>query len=414
MKNYDQILKDVKVFAIKRIAEYPDTITYHNAFYANRLNRYIRDIGKAEGLNESDLKLGQICGWLISASFDKTVIVFEDCMISDNMEVVVPEVATEFFGERTGETDVLNSIIQVISKIWFDKNPQSTLERVLYDSITADFVHDSGAKLKAAYSELLLKNVEITKGNWYEVIGNMASKVSFQTDFGKENLQPKMNSILKSIKKDKKEMENLKTEVITKELDISEKEMNKLKKSLTKAKGRNDRAIQTLFRTTSKNHYTLNEMVDRKASIMITTNSIILSLVISGIIGRGELEHPVHYIPIAMLTLTSIISIIFAILSTRPNKTQGHFSEQEIRSKQGNLLYFGNFHNMKLRDYEWGMLQMLNDSDYLYSSMVRDLYFLGQTLNKKYKHIRIALNVFLIGFVISLLCFVIVRVTVHW
>jgi len=178
-------------------------------------------------------------------------------------------------------------------------------------------------------------------------------------------------------------------------------------------KGRDDRAIQTLMRTTSKNHYTLNEMVDRKANIMITVNSIILSLVISGIIGKAELQHPIHYLPVAMLALTSISSIVFAILSILPNRTQGKFTEEEIRGKQGNLLYFGNFHEMKQRDYEWGMLQMMNDSEYLYSSMVRDIYYLGQILYSKYSLIRWSLRIFLGGFVLSLIAFAVIRSFVH-
>ena len=75
--------------------------------------------------------------------------------------------------------------------------------------------------------------------------------------------------------------------------------------------------------------------------------------------------------------------------------------------KKGNLLYFGNFHNMKFRDYNWGMLQMLNDSEYLYTSMIRDQYFLGQMLSRKYKNIRIALVTFLIGFSLGAVSFLI-------
>jgi len=90
-----------------------------------------------------------------------------------------------------------------------------------------------------------------------------------------------------------------------------------------------------------------------------------------------------------------------------PAKTQGDFSEEEIRSKEGNLLYFGNFHNMQLRDFEWGFLQLLNDKDYLYQSMIRDYYFQGIALNRKYKFIRTSLTIFLIGFGVAFSFFLI-------
>ena len=60
--------------------------------------------------------------------------------------------------------------------------------------------------------------------------------------------------------------------------------------------------------------------------------------------------------------------MIFAVIAITPFKTQGIFTESEIREKKGNLLYYGNFHGMDLRDFEWGMLEMLNDGNFLYST----------------------------------------------
>jgi len=150
-------------------------------------------------------------------------------------------------------------------------------------------------------------------------------------------------------------------------------------------------------------------MVDRKANIMITVNSIILSLVLAGVIGEagehGHLHISQQDVPIIILTLSSAISIIFAILSITPGNTHGKFTEEEIRNKQGNLLYYGNFHKMHARDYEWAFLQMMNDQEYLYSSMVKDIYFLGKLLARKYKLIRIALTTFLIGMSVAVFVF---------
>ena len=143
-------------------------------------------------------------------------------------------------------------------------------------------------------------------------------------------------------------------------------------------------------------------MVDSKASIMITVNSIILSLILGGIIGKSSKEIVV-YVPSIIFAVANLISITFAIISIVPNKTQGNFTEEEIRSKKGNLLYFGNFHNMHYRDFEWAFLQMLQDKDYLYSSMIRDFYYQGQILHKKYIHLRISLYTFLFGLGIAIL-----------
>jgi len=55
----------------------------------------------------------------------------------------------------------------------------------------------------------------------------------------------------------------------------------------------------------------------------------------------------------------------------------------------------------------WGMREMLKDPDYLYGSMIKDIYFLGVILGKKYRLLRIAYTIFMFGFVIAVLSFVV-------
>ena len=60
---------------------------------------------------------------------------------------------------------------------------------------------------------------------------------------------------------------------------------------------------------------------------------------------------------------------------------------------------------MKLDDYMWGMKEMMKDSDYLYGSLIKDIYFLGVVLGKKYRFLRISYTIFMFGFVIAILSF---------
>ena len=107
------------------------------------------------------------------------------------------------------------------------------------------------------------------------------------------------------------------------------------------------------------------------------------------------------------MLITAIFSIVFAVISILPDNTHGKFTKEEIMDKRGNLLFFGNFHKMKFPDYEWGILEMLSDQEYLYSTMIRDIYYLGKTLQKKYWAIRISLYIFIIGLVLSSLLFLV-------
>jgi hypothetical protein len=97
--------------------------------------------------------------------------------------------------------------------------------------------------------------------------------------------------------------------------------------------------------------------------------------------------------------------MVFSILATRPNVTTGTFTREDIRQRKVNLLFFGNFHRSSLEDFDWGMREMMNDSDYLYGSMIKDLYFLGKVLGKKYEYLRLAYTVFMWGLIVSVLAY---------
>ena len=167
-----------------------------------------------------------------------------------------------------------------------------------------------------------------------------------------------------------------------------------------------DRSIATVFRIMANNHISLSQMADSKANILISVNSIILSIIISTLFEKLQTD-PNLQIPVALIVTVCVLSIVFGILATRPNVTSGKFTRDDIANKRTNLLFFGNFHNVSLDDYNWGMNEMLVDKDYMNTSMIKDNYFLGVVLAKKYRYLRIAYNVFMFGLVIAMLAFVV-------
>ena len=97
--------------------------------------------------------------------------------------------------------------------------------------------------------------------------------------------------------------------------------------------------------------------------------------------------------------------MVFATLATRPKITEGKVTREAIKQRKANLLFFGNFHSMPLDDFQWGVNEMLSDPEFLYSSMSRDLYFLGIVLAKKYQYLSICYNIFMYGLIASVLAF---------
>ena len=110
-------------------------------------------------------------------------------------------------------------------------------------------------------------------------------------------------------------------------------------------------------------------------------------------------------IPTIIMLLSSVISIIFAILATKPNVTFESFNAEDVKSKKVNLLFFGNFYQMSIDAYEEAMQDLIKDRDYLYNSLTRDLYFLGKVLERKYRLLSITYTIFMIGTILSVLAF---------
>ena len=97
--------------------------------------------------------------------------------------------------------------------------------------------------------------------------------------------------------------------------------------------------------------------------------------------------------------------MVLAVVATRPNVTRGKFTKEDVEQKRVNLLFFGNFHQMKLDEYEWAIQELLKDKDYVYSSLTKDLYFLGLVLNRKYRILRWTYTTFIVGIVVSVFAF---------
>ena len=123
-----------------------------------------------------------------------------------------------------------------------------------------------------------------------------------------------------------------------------------------------------------------------------------------------KLDKPDNYYliyPTLLFLFVSVVTMIFSILSTRPKVTSGTFTKEDVKNRKVNLLFFGNFHKMPLEDFQAGMTELMNDRDYLYKSLMKDLYFLGIVLNRKYKLLRIAYTIFMVGIILSVIAFVI-------
>lgn len=194
----------------------------------------------------------------------------------------------------------------------------------------------------------------------------------------------------------------------TQNQDITSTSSVEIEGGKKKNKERTERGIDTMFRTTLNNHNNLSGMVDNKANILLSVNAIIISVSLTTIIPKLDNPSNAHLIiPTLILIISSVIAITFAILATRPSITNGSFTRKEVEDKKVNLLFFGNFYKMSFEDYSWAMNELIKDKEYVYNSMIKDLYNLGIVLENKYRLLRIAYTFFMFGIIISVVAFLV-------
>ncbi len=182
------------------------------------------------------------------------------------------------------------------------------------------------------------------------------------------------------------------TESISEKASSENQRMEKLKKY-------DSRGVQTLFRTLSRNHYNLLKMVDNKARIMLTVNSIISSLLLGALVlvpANGEFTITIGT---RILVICSLFSMIFAIFSMLPHRYIG--KEFRASSYKGTL-YADNFANQSLVEFKEELNRIMESGQNTYDEMVVDLYFLGKAIAKKQRLLLISSGILLIGIIATI------------
>ncbi len=166
------------------------------------------------------------------------------------------------------------------------------------------------------------------------------------------------------------------------------------------------RGVETMFRTSLKNHIQLSAIADSKANILLSVNAVIISIALSNLIPKLDNNQYLVY-PTLILMVFSVAVVILAVIVTRPNVSNVKVTRDMVMQKRTNVLFFGNFYQMNLEDFEWSIDYLMHHDDVLYNSMTKDLYYLGLVLERKYRLLRTAYTVFIVGILVSSLAFII-------
>lgn len=370
--------------------------TYHNLEHTVQVVDKIKILAKEENISPEDTENLLLAGWFHDLGYVDN---------ADNHEEESRKIASDFLKQHQFPEERIAKIGELILATDKFYKPKNHLEEVIKDADLYHLASDDYFRICENLRQEIkeVHHQKFSKLKWAELNISFFAKHQFYTKFAKENWQPekeknveKILSSIRNMKEEKKEKSSLEKDKAL----LNKKKLEKLESP--------ERGIETMFRVTLNNHTKLSQIADSKANILLSVNAIIISVALSTLIPKLDAPSNSHLIvPTFLMIISSVACIILAIMSTRPKVSSGTFTRKEIEDKKVNLLFFGNFYKMPMEEYLWAMKEMMKDRQYLYDTMIKDLYYLGVVLNRKYTLLRLTYTVFTIGIIASVVAFVV-------
>jgi predicted metal-dependent HD superfamily phosphohydrolase len=372
-----------------------DNLVYHSIEHTRTVVEKANEIAAHYELSEKDIVVLNIAAW-----FHDTGHLFTDPSSHEQKSMAL---AQEWIAGKDGYSELGQEIEKAIAATKLSVAPEGLVQEIIKDADTYHFGTPEFRKMdKLMKKEMSLRNLSGMVRDWKENTLALLESHRYYTSYCKDLLETGKQ---KNISRIKKKIEKVAPENVSPSVLPAAEPRGK-----TDGKGGPagivTKGIQTMLRLTSENHMRLSEMADNKANILISVNAIIISVILTVLIRKIEVDKHLA-IPTMIFLATSLTTIVLSILATRPKITKGNFTREDILNKKTNLLFFGNFFKSELEEYKWGMSTMMKDPDYLYGTLVDDIYYLGIVLGRKYRLVRIAYSVFMIGLIISAFAFII-------
>jgi F0F1-type ATP synthase assembly protein I len=389
-------LAQEKVLEIFNRREEP-RLVFHNYALAAEIAARAAEIAKAEGLEAAEAEAAQIAAWFLLSGF-----------VNDYSQPYEHSLAhARQFLEDIDYTAAGRKLVFDAVRTFGDKrSPNTPVESVVTDAynlsvFAIDFIERS--PLMKLERELLMGQA-LDRRDWTRWQLQSLLRTSLYTHFAKTNFQQQLSQQINEQKK--RSGKNEAPALGIEDGDPMPDEEPTLRPFQDLEKKLPTRATQTFFRANYRNHINLSAIADNKANIMISVNSILISVLISMLTYRNISEtNPMVLLPVIIFLVTGLASLIFAVLSARPKVTMLNYPGADKAHLKRNIIFFGNFVHLDLEEYEEAMDALFRDDELLYGNMTRDLYYLGKVLDKKYRYLSISYNIFMVGFVATVSTF---------
>ncbi|MBL3655465.1 Pycsar system effector family protein [Fulvivirga sediminis] len=367
--------------------ELSDQLLYHSLSHTTEVVEASVSLGFDTGLSDEDQEILELAAWFHDAGYIKKY---------NGHEAESVEFAKEFLSKEGYPKEKLEKVNSLILSTVLGHQSENLLEELLHD---ADMSH-MGRKRFFRKGELLRVELEnyldktYTELEWEEHQYNFLVSNSFITAAARSSYERRR---VKNIKKQRKNI--LKARKVT------------VRTNTGKDFGR---GIDTLYRANYRNHINLSAIADGKANMMISINTIMISVIVtlSGAslsLSKGFAVESLRFtIPILILLVGALVSVVFAVLSARPKVTEKDVDLEKVKTDKISLLYFGNFLGVPKEEFVQYLNNLKKDQKRLYDSMSVDIYHLGIVLKEKYRLLSISYNIFVAGLSLTVVAFIVI------
>jgi len=171
--------------------------------------------------------------------------------------------------------------------------------------------------------------------------------------------------------------------------------------------------ILNIIRTTMRNNIELTHIADNKANVLLSLNALMLTFLVPFVVPNFETIKKFHLtIPLGLLIITAFVTIYISTLVLKPSK----FDQNQKLLKKGKYVspfFFGNFFQMNKEEFSSYIKGALSDNELIKEHLTEDLHYIGSRLGRKMTLVRLAFNVFIIGFFSSMTIAVILIFTAN-
>ena len=161
-----------------------------------------------------------------------------------------------------------------------------------------------------------------------------------------------------------------------------------------------------LLQVVNRNQYTRNQMVDRKARILLSVNAVLLSLIIGRVITRNVLPDATLAL-LAFLGLACFVSMVFAVLAVLPERT--HVLSDALGAGREPHTPLARHAEVSGEDYVAHVLAIQYDGPAIHEAIIRDTYHLSTALRGKRRLLQSSLWIFIVGLCLSVAIAVVAR-----